>query len=92
MTTINSQEPLAYPEGHCPKDCHFCVFRLNKEYLKYISNGITRTENYDTVNHGIFTTVKFCVFFDLELFVGGNFYRFLTHGKVGLVGGNRFVG
>ena len=45
-----------------------------------------------TGKHEIFTAITFCVFFYFEIFMGGHFCRFLTHGKVCLVEGNKFCG
>ena len=46
-----------------------------------------------TGKHEIFAAVKLCIFFFyFEHFAGGNFTGFFTHGKVGLLEGNKFAG
>ena len=55
----------------------------------YRTPGLLRPTVY--CKNEIFTVVKFYGFFYFGLFTGGNFCGFLTHGKVGLVEGNKFA-
>ena len=57
--------------------CHLLIMVQSQGYSVAIMDCHSHT-----LKHGIFATVEFCgFFFNFDLFTGGNFCRFLTHGK-----------